>query len=45
LNGCASVIAAIAALLIAIESGLAATLLIAVLLYALAAWIWRTQTR
>jgi SAM-dependent methyltransferase len=45
LNGCASVIAAIAALLIAIESGLAATLLIALLLYALAAWIWRTQTR
>jgi hypothetical protein len=45
LNGCASVIAAIAALLIAIESGLAATLLIALLLYALAAWVWRTQSR
>ncbi len=45
LNGCASVIAAIAALLIAIESGLTATLLIALLLYALAAWIWRSESR
>jgi hypothetical protein len=45
LNGCASVIAAIGALLIAIESGLTATLLIALLLYALAAWIWRTESR
>ena len=45
LNGCASVIAAIAALLVAIESGLTATLLIALLLYALAAWIWRNESR
>jgi hypothetical protein len=41
LNGCASVIAAIAALLLAIELGLAATLLVALLLYVLAAWTWR----
>lgn len=41
INGCASVIAAIAALLLAIELGLTATLLIALALYALAAWLWR----
>jgi hypothetical protein len=41
LNGCASVIAAIAALLLAIELGPAATLLVALLLYVLAAWTWR----
>ncbi|MCA1714981.1 MAG: SAM-dependent methyltransferase, partial [Gammaproteobacteria bacterium] len=41
LNGCASVVAAIAALLLAIEFGLAATLLIALVLYGFAAWVWR----
>ena len=41
LNGCASVIAAIVALLLAIQVGLSATLLIALALYATAAWIWR----
>ena len=41
LNGCASVIAAIAALLLAIEVGLSATLLVALLLYVVAAWSWR----
>ena len=41
LNGCASVIAAIAALLLAIAIGLSATLLVALLLYVLAAWTWR----
>ncbi len=41
LNGCASVVAAIAALLLALEVGLTATLLIAFALYALAAWLWR----
>ncbi|HEU0306662.1 MAG TPA: hypothetical protein VFR30_06810, partial [Lysobacter sp.] len=40
LNGCASVIAAILALLLAMAFGLRATLLIALALYALAAWIW-----
>jgi hypothetical protein len=42
LNGCASVLAAIAALLLAIEAGLIATLLIALGLYAIAAFAWRT---
>jgi hypothetical protein len=41
LNGCASVIAAIAALLLAIEVGLSATLLVALSLYVVAAWTWR----
>ena len=41
LNGCASVIAAIAALLIALHVGLAATLLIALALYAAGALAWR----
>lgn len=41
LNGCASVIAAIAALLLALEIGLRGTLLVALALYALAAWTWR----
>lgn len=41
LNGCASVVAAIAALLLAIAIGLAATLLVALGLYVLAAWVWR----
>ena len=41
LNGCASVIAALAALLLAIEVGLSATLLVALLLYVVAAWSWR----
>lgn len=40
LNGCASVIAAIAALLLAIQVGLTATLLIALALYAVAVWTW-----
>ena len=40
-NGCASVVAAIAALLLAIEIGLATTLLAALGLYALAAAAWR----
>jgi len=40
LNGCASVIAAILAVLLAMAFGLRATLLIALALYAFAAWIW-----
>jgi hypothetical protein len=40
LNGCASVIAAILAVLLAMAFGLRATLLVALALYALAAWIW-----
>lgn len=43
LNGCASVIAAIAALLLAMAIGLQATLLCALALYAFAAWVWRGQ--
>ena len=43
LNGCASVIAAIAALLLAIEVGLTATLLVALGLYVVAAWTWRAE--
>jgi hypothetical protein len=43
LNGCASVIAAIAALLLAIEVGLTTTLLVALGLYLVAAWIWRAD--
>ncbi len=45
LNGCASVIAAILAVLLAIVVGLRATLLIALGLYAFAAWVWRAQYR
>jgi len=41
INGCASVVAAIVALLLAIEAGLTATLLLAFALYALGAWAWR----
>ena len=41
LNGCASVVAAIAALLVALHVGLAATLLVALALYALGALAWR----
>jgi hypothetical protein len=41
LNGCASVVAAIGALLLAIEVGLGATLLVALALYAVAALVWR----
>lgn len=41
INGCASVLAAIAALLLAIEIGLVATLLVALALYAFAALVWR----
>jgi hypothetical protein len=41
INGCASVIAAIAALLLAMAFGLRATLLIALALYVFAAWVWR----
>jgi hypothetical protein len=40
LNGCASVVAAILAVLLAIAAGLYATLLVALALYLLAAWIW-----
>ncbi|MHB8913304.1 MAG: spermidine synthase [Lysobacter sp.] len=40
LNGCASVLAAIAALLLAMAIGLRATLLCGLALYALAAWVW-----
>ena len=41
LNGCASVVAAIAALLLALHAGLVATLAIALVVYALGAWTWR----
>lgn len=41
LNGCASVLAAIGALLLAMAIGLQATLLCALALYAFAAWVWR----
>ncbi|QGW63690.1 SAM-dependent methyltransferase [Lysobacter soli] len=44
LNGCASVVAAILALLLAIEVGLRATLVIALALYVFAAWVWRPAT-
>ncbi|MDI9238344.1 hypothetical protein QLQ15_05385 [Lysobacter sp. LF1] len=40
INGCASVVAAILALLLAIAFGLRATLLLAVALYVFAAWVW-----
>ncbi|QSX74051.1 hypothetical protein HIV01_012595 [Lysobacter arenosi] len=40
LNGCASVLAAILALLLAMAFGLRATLLIALVLYVFAAWVW-----
>ncbi|MFC3550641.1 hypothetical protein ACFOLC_06380 [Lysobacter cavernae] len=40
LNGCASVVAAIAALLLAMAIGLRAALLVALALYAFAAWVW-----
>jgi spermidine synthase len=40
LNGCASVVAAILAVLLAMAFGLHATLLIALALYALAGWVW-----
>jgi hypothetical protein len=43
LNGCASVLSAIAALLLAIEAGLTATLVLALGLYAIAALIWRSE--
>jgi hypothetical protein len=45
LNGCASVVAAILAVLLALAVGLRATLLIALALYLLAAWIWRACPR
>jgi hypothetical protein len=41
LNGCASVIAAILAVLLALSVGLRATVLAALILYLFAAWIWR----
>ncbi|NUS61126.1 MAG: SAM-dependent methyltransferase [Lysobacter sp.] len=41
LNGCASVVAAIAALLVALHVGLVATLAIALVVYAIGAWTWR----
>lgn len=41
LNGCASVLAAIGALLLAMAIGLRATLLFALGLYVFAAWVWR----
>jgi len=40
LNGCASVLAAILALLLAMAFGLRATLLVALVLYVFAAWVW-----
>ncbi|HJW47268.1 MAG TPA: hypothetical protein VJ484_12380 [Lysobacter sp.] len=40
LNGCASVIAAIVAVLLAMAFGLRATLLLALALYLFAAWVW-----
>jgi hypothetical protein len=45
LNGCASVIAAIAALLLAMAIGLRATLLWALALYVFAAWVWRPRSQ
>lgn len=44
INGCASVVAAIAALLLAMAVGLRATLLCALALYAVAAWVWSTPS-
>lgn len=41
INGCASVLAAIGAVLLSMAIGLRATLLLALGLYALAAWLWR----
>lgn len=41
LNGCASVIAALLALLLSIAIGLRATLIVALALYVFAAWVWR----
>lgn len=43
INGCASVISAIAALLLAMAFGLRATLLIALALYVFAPWVWRAR--
>ena len=43
LNGCASVVAAILAVLLALAVGLRATLLVALALYLLAAWIWKAS--
>lgn len=45
LNGFASVVAAIAAVLLAMAVGLGATLLCALVLYVFAAWVWRPQYR
>jgi len=45
LNGCASVVSAMAALLLAMAVGLRTTLLLALALYAFAAWVWRPQER
>jgi hypothetical protein len=45
LNGCASVVSAIAALLLATAIGLRATLLCALALYVFAAWVWRPRLR
>lgn len=45
LNGCASVIAAILAVMLSIALGLRATLLLALALYVFAAWVWRAQYR
>ncbi|GAB3346670.1 spermine/spermidine synthase domain-containing protein [Lysobacter tyrosinilyticus] len=45
LNGCASVIAAMAALLLAMAVGLHTTLLLALGLYVGAAWVWRAPER
>lgn len=44
-NGCASVVAAIAALLLAIHIGLMGTLVVALALYAAAVWLWRDEAR
>ena len=45
LNGCASVIAAILALLLAMALGLRTTLLIALALYVFAVWMWRGRVQ
>src|SRR4030095_8340781 len=45
LNGCASVVSAMAALLLAMAVGLRTTLLCALALYVVAAWVWRGQYR
>ncbi|HEV8695196.1 MAG TPA: hypothetical protein VGQ93_13590 [Lysobacter sp.] len=45
LNGCASVLSAMVALLLAMAVGLRVTLLCALALYVFAAWVWRPRLR